>query len=249
MQDGRLKKIELLLDYDGTAYHGFQWQNNAATIQAALEQAIFQVSGEKLRIEAAGRTDAGVHALGQVAAFATVSSVPAGKWSLALNACLPSDIHIQHSCEMPLSFHPRFQALGKRYIYRIYTGNVGLGLYRRYACCLTEGLDMALMREACAVLIGRHDFRGFCSAKSQVSSFVRQVFVSQLDAVGDCITYSVEADGFLYNMVRVIVGALIGVGRRRLYPGDLAQTLADGQRERLGKTAPPQGLFLEWVRY
>jgi tRNA pseudouridine38-40 synthase len=244
-----MKRIKLVLDYDGTAYHGFQWQENAHTVQAEVEAAILKVSGEKLRIDAAGRTDAGVHALGQVVAFLTGSSVPAENWSLALNTHLPADINVQQSEEVLPDFHPRYDAHKKTYIYRIYTGNEGLGVKRRYAWCLPYELNPETMREACEQLRGQHDFRGFCSAKSEAHNFTRKVFQSRLENDGEWFTYIVTADGFLYNMVRIIVGALAAIGRGKLEPAVIEQILTERQRELAGQTAPPNGLFLKRVDY
>ncbi len=237
-------RVRLLLDYDGTRYHGFQIQENANTIQQELETAIRKAGGGSARIDGAGRTDAGVHALGQVAAFTTEAKIPGERWAQILNYYLPADIHVQESTEEAADYHPRFRPHNKTYLYQIYQGSRGLSIYRRYAHCVRYPLDTALMQQACADLLGEHDFRAFCATRSSVKQYVRSVYRCELQAEGEWLRLYIRANGFLYNMVRIIAGTLIDIGRGHLPPDTFWQMLATGKRRLGGKTAPPQGLIL-----
>lgn len=243
------KKIKMILEYDGSRYHGFQKQINANTIQAELEAGIKELTGSEISIIGAGRTDAGVHALGQVIAFTAESSIPPEKWALALNSVLPGDIRIIESSEAALNFHPQFDALRKQYRYLIYRGVRGSSFFRNYALVNREDLDIGAMQEACTIIEGHHNFKAFCASGSSVKSFERTVYKCQLHEKEDMLFLDIEADGFLYNMVRIITGSLLEIGRARMKAGELEKAFELGERKLLGPTAAPQGLYLLRVDY
>ncbi len=244
-----MKRIKAILEYDGSAYHGFQIQKNAVTIQEKLETSIENLIGEKASIIAAGRTDAGVHAAGQVIAFDTSSSIPPDKWKFALNSILPPDIRVVSSCKAPANFHPRFDAVDKRYIYLIHRKNSGKVFYSRYAYCDTEALEVKLMQQACRLLLGRHNFKSFCASGSSVKTYDRNIKECKLEEKGPFIRLDITADGFLYNMVRIIVGTLLEVGRLTYGPEHITDIILAQDRTQAGQTAPPQGLYLYSVNY
>lgn len=244
-----MPRLMLTVEYDGTNYHGMQLQANAHTIQAEIEQQIYRLTGEKLTIMAAGRTDAGVHALGQVIAFDTESTIPPGRWAVALNTYLPGDIRVLSSRAVKPDFHPQYQALSKRYAYHLYRQSSGVVIYRQHALCTTERLRVDLMRQACHYVEGRHDFRAFCARGSHAKTFERTVSACDLFQDGPFLRLEIEADGFLYNMVRIVMGTLLEVGRGRLLPHQLDQIIGSCDRTKAGPTAPPHGLYLVAVRY
>ncbi len=244
-----MTRIRMTVEYDGSRYHGFQIQENANTVQAELELAIKRVSGETLSILGTGRTDAGVHALGQVVAFDSNSSVPAEKWQFALNSFLPPDIRVAASAACAPDFHPRFQALSKVYHYLIYRRQRGRIFNRNYALHCTESLNLAAMEEACRPLLGKHNFKSFCASGSGVKTFERTVKVCRLVEKGAYLRLEIEADGFLYNMVRIIMGTLLEVGRGTYPPTAMQEIMNARDRSQAGPTVPPQGLYLVEVRY
>ncbi len=244
-----MKRIKMIIEYDGSRYHGFQIQNNAHTIQAELENSIFKLIGERVSIIGAGRTDTGVHALGQVIAFDTCSSIPADRWQFALNSILPPDICILDSQEAVSTFHPRFDAIKKKYTYLIYRGKKGRIFLRNYALCNSDILDIAAMGDACRFLEGTHNFRSFCASGSSVKSFERSISNCRLFQDGPFLKMEIEANGFLYNMVRIIIGTLLEIGQKK-YPADYIKYIIEGQNRALaGATALPQGLYLWEVIY
>ncbi|HCF48963.1 MAG TPA: tRNA pseudouridine(38-40) synthase TruA [Syntrophomonas sp.] len=244
-----MQRIKMIIQYDGSQYHGFQIQLNAHTIQAALQEAIYRLTAEKVSVLFAGRTDTGVHALGQVIAFDTSASIPAQRWGLALNSFLPPDIQVLESEAARADFHPRFLAVTKHYRYRIYRSPLGAVCQRNYAWCNTEKLDLEKMQRACAYLRGTHNFKSFCASGSPVKTFTRTVSRCQMEEDDHYLFLDIAADGFLYNMVRIITGTLIEVGRGRLKAQNLAEILARQDRRYAGPTAPPQGLYLLGVDY
>ncbi|KUG04173.1 trna pseudouridine synthase a [hydrocarbon metagenome] len=244
-----MKRIRAVLEYDGSAYHGFQIQKNAVTIQEKIETSIENLIGEKAGIMAAGRTDAGVHAVGQVIAFDTNSSIPPEKWKFALNSILPDDIRIVSSCEATADFHPRFDAVDKRYIYLIHRKPSGKVFFGKYAYCNPEALQVELMQQGCRMLLGRHNFKSFCSSGSSVKTHERHVKECKLLEKGPFLRLDITADGFLYNMVRIIVGTLLDVGRLTYEPEHISDIILARDRTRAGQTAPPQGLYLYSVNY
>lgn len=265
MEDGR-RNLKLTVAYDGTAFHGFQRQPSRVgrTVQGVLEGRLRQVTGEDVSLLAAGRTDAGVHALGQVVNFKTRSRIPVGSWVKALNAGLPRDVRVVAAEEVAPEFHARYDARGKVYRYVIQTGPVPAVLWRRYAYYVPRPLDVEAMREGGRALLGRHDFRSFQAAGSAVKTTVRTVqrleWVERPLSAGDLVgldlpgegqllVLTVEADGFLYNMVRIIVGLLVEVGLGRRPPEDVARVREAADRKAAALTAPPHGLCLVAVKY
>ncbi|MGD9519912.1 MAG: tRNA pseudouridine(38-40) synthase TruA [Armatimonadota bacterium] len=246
---GKTRRILIVVEYDGTDYAGFQRQPDVPTIQGELEQALGQLLGEPTHLTAASRTDAGVHALGQVAVFSTDSSIPVENLPRALNNILSPAVSVVGACEVSAGFHPRFDAIGKQYTYRVLNRKVRSPFICRYAWLVTDTLERSAMRAAAEVLVGEHDFAAFCASGSSVRSTVRYLYRLDVDENADLIEFRVAADGFLYMMVRIIVGTLVEVGLGRRTPEDVAAVLASGDRRRAGPTAPPQGLCLVRVDY
>lgn len=244
-----MNRIKLLLEYDGSNYHGFQIQKNGDTVQARLEEAIFRLSGERVVMTCAGRTDAGVHALGQVVAFDSAASIPGERWTFALNTYLPADIQILKSQYIHAGFNPRFDAVSKRYIYRILRTREQAVFNRNYALCTTEKLDVDSMREACRFIEGMQNFKAFCASGSSAKTFERLVRSCHLIPSSQRLDMEIEANGFLYNMVRIIMGTLLEVGRCKYPPEHIKEIIASRDRTLAGPTAPPQGLYLAEVRY
>jgi tRNA pseudouridine38-40 synthase len=255
-----MKKIKLLIEYDGTAYHGWQIQKNKQTIQNILEKTIQTITGEKSKVIGASRTDAGVHALGQVAAFKTQSMLDTETIRKALNATLPYDIRIHEVSEVDDVFHPRYDALNKSYIYIIANQRVTSAFLYRYTWTVQQTLERAFMREAARMLIGSHDFSSFQGARSNVKNPVREVFSLSIEDLkridfmtarfkGNFIKIRIEANGFLRHMVRNIVGTLVEIGRGRIPPHETKDILESRDRRHAGPTAPAHGLFLEKIIY
>lgn len=249
MDKSRMIRIKMVIEYDGTSYHGFQRQEKAHTIQAEMEKQIERLTGKKTTVCAAGRTDAGVHARGQVVAFDTTATIPAIRWTPALNAFLPSDIRILESVEVSRDFHPQFQAVSKHYSYYLYREKNGQVFYRNHALCTTESLQLEAMREACHHIIGRYNFLAFCARGSTAKTFERTVRQCCLAARGPFLRLDIEADGFLYNMVRIVMGTLLQVGRGKIVATDIPEIIRSRDRARAGPTVPPQGLYLASVKY
>jgi tRNA pseudouridine38-40 synthase len=247
--EGDSRRIRLVVEYDGTDFAGWQRQPRSPTIQAALEDALLRLTGERLVVHGAGRTDAGVHALGQVAAITTASPLPAETLRRALCALLPPAISVVAADEVEASFDPRRHARGKLYRYRIWNRPSRSPHEARHAWHRTRPLDDAAMAEAAALLIGEHDFAAFRAADCERRTTVRRVFSLAVRRSGPLVTVEVEATAFLKNMVRIIVGTLDEVGRGRLSPDAVAAILAGRDRAAAGPTAPPHGLFLVEVHY
>ena len=249
---GVLRTFKLTLAYDGTAYAGWQRQTGVDTVQARLEAALADIEGRDVTVHGAGRTDAGVHAWGQVASFELEHGIETGALGRALNAKLPDDIRVWKVETMPMSFHARFQARRKSYRYRINRAPVANPMERRYAWYVADALDLEAMCQAGATLIGEHDFAAFQTAATNatVRTTVRTVLDLRIDAAADdIVAIDVIGDGFLRYMVRTIVGTLVEVGLGRRSVGDMAEILTSRIRDRAGRTAPPHGLFLVSVDY
>lgn len=244
-----MKRIKLTAAYDGTNYHGSQIQNNGETIEGVLKRELEKLLNEEISLIGASRTDAGVHARGNVYVFDTESRIPPEKFSYALNARLPEDIRIQDSCQVPPQFHPRHQDTIKTYEYRILNRKFPLPEYRLYAHFSYDTLDLEKMQEACTCFIGEHDFASFCAAGSQVESTVRTIYDLKVDRTGEIITVSVTGNGFLYNMVRILVGTLLQVGKGEIAPEKIPAIIAGRDRNLAGPTAPARGLTLAEIRY
>lgn len=246
-----MKRIMLVVSYDGTAYHGWQAQPSAITVEGVLNEAISRLTGEAVQVIGASRTDAGVHALGNVAVFDTNSRIPGEKFSYALNQRLPGDIVIQDSREVEADFHPRYCNCRKTYEYTIINRTFPLPGYRNSAYFYYGRLDIPKMRQAAKSFIGEHDFAGFCSAGAQVKTTVREIYSLEIieDGFDGRIRVRVCGNGFLYNMVRIIVGTLLEVGKGATAPEELPKIIASCDRGLAGATAPAKGLCLIQICY
>ncbi len=242
-----LENIKLTISYDGTDYHGWQRQSGRRTIQETIEKALMRILGEKINLQAAGRTDAGVHALGQVANFRANCRLSEAELLRALNAILPHDIRILNVERVPFSFHARKSALSKVYRYRISTAPIISPFDYRYVMHFPYPLDIQAMKEAAARFEREADFSAFSSG--HYPNPVRKVILSRLEKDGHELIYTIEANGFLRYMVRTIAGTLIMVGRGRLKPEDLENLFQQKKRTLLSPTAPARGLFLVQVNY
>ncbi len=244
-----MRRIHLTVEYDGTDYAGWQRQSNAMTVQEQLERAVKRLTGETVCVSGASRTDAGVHALGQSAHFDTESRIPADKFSFALNTLLPPDIRVVRSEEVSAEFHSRFSGHGKRYRYLIHAAPHAGALDRRTHAHVIYPLDVEKMRREALDLVGTHDFAAFAASGSVVKDTVRTIYRVEVSQHGSEICLIVEGSGFLYNMVRIIAGTLIGVGSGKLAPGAFRRAIESGSRLDLGVTAPAHGLTLMEVFY
>lgn len=244
-----MNQLLLTLQYDGSRYHGWQVQPNAITVQETLQNAVEQITGLRLGITGCSRTDAGVHARRFYCTMDIPPKPAVAELHRALNAVLPSDIVVLECRPVLPSFHPRYSACKKRYVYHIWNGTTRSPFCTSYALTVHNPLDIASLNETASLFLGRHNFSAFCSAGSAVEDKCRTVFRSEVVRQGDLVDYIVEADGFLYNMVRIMVGTLLDVHSGRLNNASVLQALLTGQRELAGITAPPQGLFLDEVFY
>lgn len=248
-----MKNIKLTIEYDGTNYGGWQKQKNNSTIQEEIERAIYSVTGEKLDIIGSSRTDAGVHARGMVANFVTNSSVPPNRFREAINTKLPDDIGIVKSEEVDMDFHARYLSKGKTYCYNIINRKEKVCIERNYAYHVKEDINISDMKEACKYFIGKHDFSAFRTTGSSVKSTIRTISDLHMDVFASDfetkITLYVTANGFLYNMVRIIAGTLIDVGRGKIDKNRIEAIIKSGDRRLSGHCAPACGLTLLRVYY
>lgn len=245
----KMKNIKLTIEFDGTNYAGWQRQKNINTVQETMEKAISDLTGENTELIGSSRTDAGVHARGFVANFKTDSSIPAIKFREALNCRLPDDIIILSSEEMPLDFHARYSSKGKKYSYTILNRWQPAAINRNYIYHIKSNLDVASMMEASKYFIGTHDFSAFRSTGSSVKTTERTIYESEVIMQGDKIIYIVHGNGFLYNMVRTMVGTLLNVGLKKNSPEDIKYILLSKDRSKAGQCVPGCGLCLEEVYY
>lgn len=244
-----MKRVKLTVAYDGTNYCGWQVQPNGITIQEILNQCLSEFTGEKIETIGASRTDAGVHALGNVAVFDTEMRMPGDKFSFALNQRLPEDIRIQKSEEVEMDFHPRYVKSEKTYEYHILNRRFPIPTERFYSHFTYIPLDIERMREAASYLIGEHDFKSFCGTGAQVKTTVRTVKEIQIEKNEDKITIRITGEGFLYNMVRIIAGTLMDIGGGLYPPEKMQEILAAKDRKKAGPTAPARGLTLIGIQY
>ncbi len=244
-----MKRVGLVVAYDGTNYCGWQVQPNGITIQGELNRCLSELLGEEIETIGASRTDAGVHAMGNVAVFDTNTRIPGEKISYALNQRLPEDIRIQLSEEMPMDFHPRYCNSVKTYEYRILNRRFPVPTERLYSYFYHYKLDVKKMRAATSYLIGRHDFASFCGSGAQVKSTVRTIRSIEVDRFDDMITIRISGEGFLYNMVRIIAGTLIEIGNGQYPPERMKEILDARDREYAGPTAPARGLTLLGIQF
>ena len=243
------RRILLTLSYDGTAYGGWQRQRNAMTIQQKVEEALLGTTGESVQITGASRTDAGVHALGQCAHFDTKSSIPPDKYPFALNASLPADIRALTGQEVQGIFHARFDAKSKTYTYRIHNAPHNSAQYRNLRTHVPLPLNIKAMRDCLPTLLGTHDFAAFQAAGGTAKTTVRTLEEAFLLQDGALVTLRISGGGFLYHMVRIIAGTLIGIGHGKFSENPFEEALRSGSRLSLGATAPAGGLELTEVKY
>lgn len=244
-----LKRVRMVVAYDGTNYKGWQVQPNGITIEEVLNKKLSELLGEEITVTGASRTDSGVHSLGNVAIFDTNTRMPADKISFALNRRLPEDIVVQGSCEVPSDWHPRYQNSRKTYEYRILNRTFRMPTRRLDTYFYHHPLDVEKMRQAASYLVGEHDFKSFCAVGAQVKTTVRTIYACEVRKETDIITIRVTGNGFLYNMVRIIAGTLIRVGGGELEPERITEILEARDRSAAGPTAPAQGLTMMGIEY
>ena len=239
-----MKRVRLTVAYDGTNYHGWQIQNNGITIESELNRCLTDLLQEKIEVIGASRTDAGVHALGNIAVFDTNARMPAEKISYALNQRLPEDIRIQRSEEVAPDWHPRHCESRKTYEYHIYRGEFPMPVKRLYSYFTYRPLNVEKMRSAAKYLVGEHDFKSYCQTGAQTETTVRTVYSLEVEEQGAELVICVCGNGFLYNMVRIIAGTLLEVGEGKRLPEDMKDILEICDRQAAGPTAPAPGLML-----
>ncbi len=244
-----MTRLFLTLRYRGTNYHGWQVQPNGVTVQETLQNAIEAVTGVRAGVIGCSRTDAGVHAEKFCCTFDTESPLRGERLALALNANLPFDVAVSDVREVAADFHPRYDARGKRYVYRIWNGRQRNPFYEENAVHIAVPLDERKMDTAAKDFLGTHDFAPFCAAGSSVEDTVRTVTRCDVERFGDLVTVTVEADGFLYNMVRIMVGTLLDIASGRLSADVIPAIFEQNEREAAGTTAPAKGLTLQDVFY
>ena len=244
-----MKRVKLTVAYDGTNYCGWQVQPNGNTIEAELTKAIEALVRHPVSLIGASRTDSGVHARGNVAVFDTSVRMRADKMSYALNTYLPPDIRIQDSCEVPLDFHPRFRRTRKTYEYKIWNRQFSDPCLRLYSLFYYRPLDLDKMRKAASYLVGTHDFSSFCTHKPEITNHVRTIEQLSIEDQDSLITVRIVGNGFLYNMVRIIVGTLLRVGIGDIDPDEMPRILEKRDREAAAETARPEGLTLVRIEY
>lgn len=244
-----MKRVKLVVAYDGTNYHGWQVQDNGITIEEVLNRTLSELVQEDIKVIGASRTDAGVHACGNVAVFDTESRIPGDKFSFALNQRLPEDIRIQESCEVDADFHPRYADTVKTYEYNILNRRFELPSKRLYAAFCYYPMDIERMNQAAAYLVGEHDFKSFCSAGARVQTTVRTIYAVNVTKDDDMVHIRITGNGFLYNMVRIIAGTLMQVGTGLMEPEQVKEILEARDRSKAGPTAVAKGLTLVEIRY
>ena len=242
-------RVKLTVAYDGTNYCGWQVQNNGVSIQSVLQTAVEDLVGHKIMLTGASRTDSGVHALGQVAVFDTDRDLEEWKWPLAINQRLPKDLVVQSAEVVDPQFHPRYANVRKTYEYRILNRAVQLPNERLDSYFVPQKLDFDAMSSAAKLFVGEHDFHNFCSAKTKVKSTVRTIYEVELAKKQDMIYIRITGNGFLYNMVRIIAGALIKIGLHKKTAEDITEALESSERVVPGPTAPAHGLTLVCIEY
>jgi len=244
-----VRTLKLTIAYDGTAFAGWQMQANQRTVQGALEEALLPIEGTRVVVHAAGRTDAGVHAAGQVISFSLASQIPCDALARALNVRLDQDVRVMHAEDAPETFNARFDARTKTYHYAIYQASVVPPPLRHFVWHIPRALDVAAMNEAAAALVGEHDFAAFRAAGGDVVTTRREILASHMVSRDGQVVYEVTGTGFLRHMVRNIVGTLVDIGRGRRPVEDMIRVLLSGDRAHASATAPPQGLTLVRVDY
>lgn len=244
-----MRNIKLTIEYDGKDFNGWQKQPNKLNIQGTIETAIESIVCHKVNLTASGRTDAGVHALGQVANFKTSSEIPIDKFAIAINSRLKKSIVIKKAEEVEETFHSRLSCKQKTYRYIINNSKQGTAIYRNLEYHISNGLDVKKMQDAAKFFEGEHDFKAFKASGTSSKNSVRNIFKADVYEKDDRVFIELTGSGFLYNMVRIISGTLVEVGIGKLQPEQIPQIIDSGKRENAGKTLPAHGLYLVSVSY
>ena len=244
-----MKNIKLTIEFDGSNFCGWQKQPKGRTVQETIEKAIFKATNEQIEINGSSRTDSGVHAKCMVANFFTNSTIPSEKFREAINVRLPEDVSIIRSEEVDENFHARYSSKGKTYSYTIINRYERLSLGHQYLYHYRYPLDFNKMEEACKYFLGTHDFKAFMSPGSSIKTTVRTIYELYLKKDGEKIQIFITGNGFLYNMVRIIVGTLLKVGNGKIKPDEIENIINEGNRKRAGMCVPANGLILEKVFY
>ena len=244
-----MRNIKLTIEYDGKDFNGWQKQPTKLNIQGTIEQAIKQITGEDIELNASGRTDAGVHALGQVANFKTNSNIPIEKFAIAINSKLKRSIVIKKAEEVDERFHSRLSCKRKTYRYIINNSPEGTAIYRNLETHIPQKLDVEKMKKAVRYFEGEHDFKAFKASGTSSKSSIRTIYETNVYQENEKIFIELTGNGFLYNMVRIIAGTLVDVSLGKIEPEEIPDIIQDGKRENAGKTLPPNGLYLVKVMY
>ena len=244
-----MRNLKLTIEYDGKDFNGWQKQPTKMNIQGTIEQAIKQITGEDVELNASGRTDAGVHALGQVANFKTNSKIPIEKFAIAINSKLKRSIVIKKAEEVDERFHSRLSCKRKTYRYIINNSPEGSAIYRNLETHIPQKLDVEKMKKAVKYFEGEHDFKAFKASGTSSKSSVRTIYETNVYQENEKIFIELTGNGFLYNMVRIIAGTLVDVGLGKIEPEEVPKIIQEGKRENAGKTLPPNGLYLVKVMY
>ena len=241
------RKILMVIEYNGAHFYGWQKQSGKRTVQGELEDKIFMLTKEKTVVEGSGRTDKGVHALNQVATVEIENSIPLANFKIALNKLLSDDVVVKKVIVVDFNFHPRFSAKRKTYEYRIDLSKTRKAINFEQVTHYPYKINLERMKEASKLLIGKHNFKAFCSAHTNVTNFEREIYDIKIKKVGNSLTFTLTGNGFLYNMVRIIVGTLLEIDK--VGEENIVKALESGKRNLLGKTMPPNGLYLKNVEY
>lgn len=244
-----MKNVKLTIAYNGTNYSGWQRQSNARTVQGEIERKLRLITKQEIEIHGSGRTDAGVHALGQIASFKSNLSIPINRIAFALNNALPLDIVIKSVEEVDMDFHARYSAKGKKYIYKIYNDSIRNPMYVNHSYFVNGNIDIRKIRESSKYFIGEHDFRGFMSSRSNVKNTIRTIYSIDIYKEENFIILEYKGNGFLYNMVRIITGTLLDAALSKINIENLDYIIKSRDRRNARHKAPPQGLYLGEVYY
>lgn len=249
--DNSLRNVKITISYDGSTYHGWQIQQNAVSVQEVFQNALFKIIGDDIDVKGCSRTDTGVHANMYCIGLKTSHSIPAERLKAALNRHLPNSIAVYDCVDMPLDFHPRYDCKRKQYIYKIWNNEVRNPFYDRYALHYRyKNLDEDKLNYAAEFYLGKHDFTSFCTPDNRRPGDMRRtVNISRVEREGDLVIFTVEADGFLYNMVRIMTGTLLRVAQGKIRAEDIPYIIEQKNRQLAGPTAPPCGLYLNKVYY
>lgn len=244
-----MRNIKLIIEYDGKKFGGWQKQPTKLNIQGEIEQAIKEITGEEIELNASGRTDSGVHSLGQVANFKTNSSIEIERMAIAINSKLKKSILIKSAEEVEDNFHARYSCKGKKYRYVINNSKVGTAIYRELEFHIPQKLNVKKMKEAIKYFEGEHDFKGFKASGTSSKSSIRTIYKAEVKQDGERIIIELTGNGFMYNMVRIIAGTIVEVGLGKISPDEIQRIIESKDRNKAGKTLPAHGLYLVEVYY